>query len=277
MLKLGERQTLRFIKKTDFGIYVGTSEEERVLLPKKQVPEGLTFGDDIDVFVYRDSSDRLIATTKQPLINLGNMAVLTVKATSKIGAFLDWGLEKDLLLPFKEQTYPVKEGKSYLVALYIDKSNRLAATMKVYKYLSNAEKYQKDDVINGIIYEINNEIGAFVAVDNKYYGLIPKKEIHGRLTVGDEIQARVTDVREDGKLNLSLNKKAYLQIEEDAEKILSVIMEYAGVLPYGEKVSPDIVERDFGISKNAFKRALGHLYKEGKIDITEKSIKIKNN
>lgn len=277
MLKLGERQTLRFIKKTDFGIYVGTSEEERVLLPKKQVPEGLTFGDDIDVFVYRDSSDRLIATTKQPLINLGNMAVLTVKATGKIGAFLDWGLEKDLLLPFKEQTYPVKEGKSYLVALYIDKSNRLAATMKVYKYLSNAEKYQKDDVINGIIYEINNEIGAFVAVDNKYYGLIPKKEIHGRLTVGDEIQARVTEVREDGKLNLSLNKKAYLQIEEDAEKILSVIMEYAGVLPYGEKVSPDIVERDFGISKNAFKRALGHLYKEGKIDITEKSIKIKNN
>ena len=277
MLKLGERQTLRFIKKTDFGIYVGTSEEERVLLPKKQVPEGLTFGDDIDVFVYRDSSDRLIATTKQPLINLGNMAVLTVKATGKIGSFLDWGLEKDLFLPFKEQTYPVKEGKSYLVALYIDKSNRLAATMKVYEYLSNAEKYQKDDVINGIIYEINNEIGAFVAVDNKYYGLIPKKEIHGRLTVGDEIQARVTDVREDGKLNLSLNKKAYLQIEEDAGKIISVIMEYAGVLPYGEKVSPDIIERDFGISKNAFKRALGHLYKEGKIDITEKSIKIKNN
>lgn len=275
MLRLGERQTLRFIKKMDFGIYVGTSEEEKVLLPKKQVPEDLKPGDDIDVFVYRDSSDRLIATTKQPLINLGNMAVLTVKATGKIGAFLDWGLEKDLLLPFKEQTYPVKEGKSYLVALYIDKSNRLAATMKVYKYLNSADRYEKDDVVNGIIYEINNEIGAFVAVDNKYYGLIPKKEMHSRLNVGEEIQARVTEVREDGKLNLSLNKKAYLQIEEDAEKILGVIMEYAGVLPYGEKVSPDIIARDFGISKNAFKRALGHLYKEGKIDITEKSIKIK--
>lgn len=275
MLRLGERQTLKFIKKTDFGIYVGVNEEEKVLLPKKQVPENLKIGDDIDVFIYRDSSDRLIATVKQPLINLGNMAVLTVKATGKIGAFLDWGLEKDLLLPFKEQTYSVKEGESYLVALYIDKSNRLAATMKVHRYLKNAAKYQKDDVVKGIIYEINNNIGAFVAVDNMYYGLIPKKEMHSRMTVGEEIQARVTDVREDGKLNLSLNKKAYLQIEEDSEKILSVINEYSGILPYGEKVSPDIIARDFGISKNAFKRAIGHLYKEGKIDITEKSIKIK--
>lgn len=275
MLRLGQRQTLKFIKKTDFGIYVGVNEEEKVLLPKKQVPENLKIGDDIDVFIYRDSSDRLIATVKQPLINLGNMAVLTVKATGKIGAFLDWGLEKDLLLPFKEQTYSVKEGESYLVALYIDKSNRLAATMKVHRYLKNAAKYQKDDVVKGIIYEINNNIGAFVAVDNMYYGLIPKKEMHSRMTVGEEIQARVTDVREDGKLNLSLNKKAYLQIEEDSEKILSVINEYSGILPYGEKVSPDIIARDFGISKNAFKRAIGHLYKEGKIDITEKSIKIK--
>lgn len=275
MLRLGERQTLKFIKKTDFGIYVGVNEEEKVLLPKKQVPENLKIGDDIDVFIYRDSSDRLIATVKQPLINLGNLAVLTVKATGKIGAFLDWGLEKDLLLPFKEQTYSVKEGESYLVALYIDKSNRLAATMKVHRYLKNAAKYQKDDVVKGIIYEINNNIGAFVAVDNMYYGLIPKKEMHSRMTVGEEIQARVTDVREDGKLNLSLNKKAYLQIEEDSEKILSVINEYTGILPYGEKVSPDIIARDFGISKNAFKRAIGHLYKEGKIDITEKSIKIK--
>lgn len=275
MLRLGERQTLKYIKKTDFGIYVGKNEEEKVLLPKKQVPENLKIGDDIDVFIYRDSSDRLIATTKQPLINLGNMAVLTVKATGKIGAFLDWGLEKDLLLPFKEQTYSVKEGESYLVALYIDKSNRLAATMKVYKYLKNADRYQKDDIVNGIIYEINNNIGAFVAVDNMYYGLIPKKEMHSRLTIGEEVNARVTEVREDGKLNLSLNKKAYLQIEEDSEKVLSVISEYSGILPYGEKVSPDIIARDFGISKNAFKRAIGHLYKEGKIDITEKSIKIK--
>ena len=274
MIKLGERQTLRCLKKTDFGIYLGESENEKVLLPGKQVPDNLQQGDKLDVFVYRDSSDRLISTTRQPYITLGELAVLEVKAVGAIGAFLDWGLEKDLFLPFKEQTERVKPGSSCLVALYIDKSNRLAATMKIHKYLKEADKYQKDDVVRGIIYEMNSELGAFVAVENEFYGLVPKKEIHKRMNVGDEITARVTEVRPDGKLNLSMNKKAYMQIDEDAEVILKVIEEYAGVLPYGEKVSPEIIARDFGLSKNAFKRGLGRLYKEGKIDIAEKSIKI---
>lgn len=275
MIRLGERQTLKFLKKMDFGIYVGENEEEKVLLPRKQVPEEIELGDEIDVFIYRDSSDRLIATTRQPLINLGNMAVLTVTSIGNIGAFMDWGLEKDLFLPFKEQTERVTTGKSYLVYLYIDKSNRLAATMKVHKYLTCAEKYQKDDMVSGIVYEINSEIGAFVAVDNEFYGLIPKKEIHGKISVGDVVEARVTEVREDGKLNLSANKKAYLQMDEDSEKVLKVIEEYDGILPYNDKASPEVISRDFGLSKNAFKRAVGHLYKEGKIDIGEKSIKIK--
>ena len=275
MIRLGERQTLKFLKKMDFGIYVGENEEEKVLLPRKQVPEEIELGDEIDVFIYRDSSDRLIATTRQPLINLGNMAVLTVTSIGNIGAFMDWGLEKDLFLPFKEQTERVTTGKSYLVYLYIDKSNRLAATMKVHKYLTCAEKYQKDDMVSGIVYEINSEIGAFVAVDNEFYGLIPKKEIHGKISVGDVVEARATEVREDGKLNLSANKKAYLQMDEDSEKVLKVIEEYDGILPYNDKASPEVISRDFGLSKNAFKRAVGHLYKEGKIDIGEKSIKIK--
>lgn len=275
MIRLGERQTLKYLKRTDFGIYVGEKDDEKVLLPKKQVPEDLKMGDDIDVFIYRDSSDRLIATTRQPLINLGNMAVLTVTSVSNIGAFLDWGLEKDLFLPFKEQTERVKPNNSYLVALYIDKSNRLAATMKVHHHLTEANKYQKDDEVNGIIYEINPEIGAFVAVDNQYFGLIPKKEIHERLSVGQNVQTRVTEVREDGKLNLSPNKKAFEQMEDDAKRVLRVIEEYDGVLPYNDKAAPNVIERDFGLSKNAFKRAVGRLYKEGKIDISEKSITIK--
>ena len=180
MLRLGERQTLKYLNKTDFGIYLGENEREKVLLPKKQVPENLRPGDTLDVFIYRDSSDRLIATTRQPLINLGNMAVLKVNEVGKIGAFLDWGLEKDLFLPFKEQTERVKPGNSYLVALYIDKSNRLAATMKVYRYVKTTGKYQKDDMVTGTIYEINSEIGAFVAVDNEFYGLISKQEMHGK-------------------------------------------------------------------------------------------------
>lgn len=276
MIRLGERQTLKYMKKTDFGIYVGLEQDEKVLLPKKQVPENLKIGDDIDVFIYRDSSDRLIATTNQPLINLGNLAVLTVNSVGNIGAFLDWGLEKDLFLPFKEQTERVKPNNSYLVALYIDKSNRLAATMKIHHYLTEADKYQKDDTVNGIIYEINPEIGAFVAIDNQYFGLIPKKEIHERFAVGQNVQARVTEVREDGKLNLSPHKKAYEQIDEDAKLVLRVIGENDGVLPYTDKAAPNVIERDFGMSKNAFKRAVGRLYKEGKIDIGEKSITIKN-
>lgn len=277
MIRLGERQTLKCLKKMDFGIYLGESEDEKVLLPKKQAPENVQIGDRVDVFVYRDSSDRLISTTRQPYITLGGLAVLEVKAVGKIGAFLDWGLEKDLFLPFKEQTDRVQPDKSYLVALYIDKSNRLAATMKIHRYLKGADKYQKDDMVRGTIYEMNSELGAFVAVENEFYGLVPKKEIHKKMQVGDEITARVTEVREDGKLNLSPNKKAYMQMDEDAETILRVIEEYDGVLPYGEKVSPEIIARDFGLSKNAFKRGVGRLYKEGKIDIEEKSIKIKYN
>lgn len=274
MIKLGERQTLQCVKKTDFGIYLGAGGEDRVLLPKKQVPEGISVGDELDVFIYRDSSDRLIATVKQPYINLGNLAVLKVKEVGKIGAFLDWGLEKDLLLPFKEQTEHVKPGNSYLVALYIDKSNRLAATMKVHRYLRNAVQYGKDDIVHGIIYEINSSIGAFAAIDNEFFGLVPAKEIHENLYVGQNIEARASEVREDGKLNLSLKKKAYLQMDEDAAMILRIIGEYDGVLPYNDKASPAIIEKDFGISKAAFKRAVGRLYKEGKIDIGEKSITI---
>ena len=275
MIKLGERQTLKCVKKTDFGIYLGDNEGDKVLLPLKQVPEGMNIDDELDVFIYRDSSDRLIATVKQPYINLGNLAVLTVSEAANIGAFLDWGLEKDLLLPFKEQTCKVKAGNSYLVALYIDKSDRLAATMKVHKYLQNANKYDKDDVVRGIVYDINNDIGVFIAVDNEFYSIIPSKEEHEQFYIGQNVEARVSDVREDGKLNLSIKKKAFMQMDEDAAMILKKIEEYDGVLPYNDKALPEVIQKDFGISKAAFKRAVGRLYKEGKIDIGEKSITIK--
>lgn len=274
MIQLGEVQSLEIVAVKEFGVYLG-SRQEKVLLPKKQVPENAKTGDKIKVFVYRDSRDRLIATTREPLVTLGHLAVLKVNQVGKIGAFLDWGLEKDLFLPFKEQTEPAVPGKSYLVALYIDKSERLAATMKVHRYLSAAEEYEKDDTVTGIIYEINETIGAFVAVDNRFYGLIPHKEIHEKYAVGQVVEARVTDVREDGKLNLSPKKKAYLQMDEDAEAILKVIREYGGTLPYNDKAAPEIISRDFKMSKNAFKRGVGRLLKEGKIAITENGIDIR--
>ncbi len=273
MIELGKVQKLKVVKEAEFGVYLG-QDDEKVLLPKKQVPEGTRIGDEIQVFVYRDSEDRLISTTNVPKIRLGEVALLRVNDVTKIGAFLDWGLEKDLFLSFKEQTTKVVVGHEYLVALYIDKSNRLAATMKVYPYLKLAGDYEVDDVVTGTVYEIHPDFGAYVAVDNEYQAMIPKREVHTSLKVGDVVEARITSVREDGKLNISPNKKAYLQMDEDGLKIISVIEEYDGVLPYNDKVSPEIIERDFHMSKAAFKRAVGRLYKERKIEITEKSIRL---
>lgn len=276
MIELGKRQVLKVVKKVDFGVYLGEEmtarEHERVLLPGRQVPEGTEPGDTLEVFIYRDSSDRLIATTRVPIIQLHETALLTVADVGKIGTFLDWGLEKDLLLPFKEQTAHVKKGQEVLAALYIDKSSRLCATMKVYPYLQQNSPYIVGDEVKGRVYELSDNFGVFVAVDDKYSGLIPKKEAQGVYQPGEIISCRVTSVREDGKLNLSPRKKAYQQMEEDAALVLKVLDEFAGVLPFDDRVSPEIIKREFGLSKAAFKRAVGHLMKEKKIEIREKRI-----
>ncbi len=274
MIELGKMQTLEVQRIKEFGVYLGEPGEPAasVLLPKKQVPDGIATGDSLEVFIYRDSEDRLIATTSHPKLQVGETAVLTVKEVVKIGAFLDMGLEKDLLLPFREQNHKVRQGESCLVALYIDKSGRLAATMNVYPYMSAESPYGKDDHVSGTIYEINENLGAFVAVDDRYYGLIPKKELYGKYQPGDHVEARVVKVRDDGKLDLSPRQKAYMQMDTDAALVLKVIDEFDGVLPFTDKAKPEIIQREFQMSKNAFKRAVGRLLKEGKIRITEKTI-----
>lgn len=273
-MELGKKQALIIQKQVEFGVYLGEegAEEEQVLLPRKQVPEGAEIGDSIEVFLYKDSKDRLIATTNEPKLELGQIAELKVAQVGKIGAFLDWGLEKELLLPFKEQTAKVREGDSCLVALYIDKSSRLCATMNVYPYLRTDSPYQKDDWVKGRIYETSKEFGVFVAVDHQYSALIPKKEAYGNLKIGDDISARVTGIREDGKIDLSVREKSYLQIEKDAQRVMEVIESYDGILPFNDKASPEIINQEMSMSKNEFKRAVGHLLKKGKIEITEKSI-----
>lgn len=271
---LGKKQTLAVVKKTEFGVYLRT-EEERVLLPRKQVPEGTQVGDEIEVFLYRDSKDRLIATTNEPKIQLGEVKLLRVKDTGAIGAFLDWGLEKDLFLPFKQQTVKVKKGDQCLVSLYVDKSGRLCATMKVYDKLEKKSPYKKDDRVTGIIYEKSLNFGLFVAVDDRYCALIPKREASGRYKVGDRIEARVTDVKPDGKLDLSLREKAFIQMDRDAEAVMEKIIANGGELPFTDKADPELIRAEFGFGKNAFKRAVGRLLKEGKIEIREKSIAIR--
>ena len=272
---LGTKKTLMVVKEVEFGVYLGNSQE-KVLLPKKQVPEGVEVGDPIEVFLYKDSSDRLIATTNEPKIMLGELAVLNVAATGGIGAFLDWGLEKDLLLPFREQTAPLKKGDQILVALYIDKSQRLCATMKVYERLRTDSPYKVDDQVEGIIYELSDNFGVFVAVDNLYSALIPKREAFGKFRVGDRVKARVVKVKEDGKLDLSVREKDFLQMDVVADLIMKRMEEYGGSLPFTDKADPELIKKEFDLSKNAFKRAIGRLLKEGKIEIGEKSIEIRN-
>lgn len=277
MLKLGEEQILKVVRKVDFGAYLAegnSRDEERVLLPFKQVPEGVKVGDEIKVFLYKDSEDRLIATTSEPNLKFNEVKLLTVASVNKIGAFLDWGLPKDLFLPYKEQTMKVEAGDKVLVRLYIDKSSRLCASMRgIYHYLKTQSPYQIGDEVSGRVYEFSKNFGAFVAVDDCFSALIPSHEDHSTLHIGEIIRAKVTEVKEDGKLTLTLREKAYLQIEKDAEKVLSVIDEFAGVLPFNDKAPAEVIMRDVGLSKAAFKRAVGHLYKERIVEITEKSIR----
>lgn len=272
--ELGKRRNLMVVKKVDFGVYLGTADD-RVLLPKKEVPKGIEIGDPVEVFLYKDSDDRLIATTAVPKIVLGETALLTVKETGRIGAFLDWGLPKDLLLPFREQTTKVKKGDEVLVSLYVDKTGRLCATMKVYDMLRTDAPYEKDDLVEGIIYELSDNFGAFVAIDNCYSALIPRREAFGNLRVGGRVHARVVKVHEDGKMDLSVREKAFIQMDKDAQMILKRIEEYGGKLPFNDKAEPAIIEKEFGLSKNAFKRAVGGLLKAGKVTITDKSIKMR--
>jgi hypothetical protein len=275
MLNLGTVQTLTILKQTDFGVYLydpSGSEEERVLLPKKEVPEDVEIGDDLPVFLYKDSSDRLIATTAEPKLTIGTTALLTVKEESTIGLFLDWGLAKDLLLPFKEQTYRAKTGDSVLVSLYVDKSSRLCATMKVYPFLKKIPPYQKDDYVDGLAYEDSKQFGTFIAVDNCYSALVPRQAQASPIPLGSTVHARVTDVRPDGKLTLTLQEKAYIQMDKDSALIYEKLTEAGGFLPYHDKTDPEVIRRIFGLSKNAYKRAIGRLMKEKKILIGKDGI-----
>lgn len=278
MIELGKYQILEAVKKTDFGFYLAESKstaKQSILLPIKEVPEGTSVGDKIEVFIYKDSEDRVIATTAKVPVTIGELAVLPVKEVSKIGAFLDWGLMKDLFLPYKEQTANVQEGDSVLITLYVDKSDRLCASMKVYPLLSTQSPYKRDDMVEGIVYEDIESFGLFVAVDHKYSAMLPRNEIFAPIKVGDTIQARVINVRDDGKLTLSTRQKSYLQMDSDAETIMAKLKASGGFLPYQDNSDPEEIKKEFRMSKNAFKRAIGKLYKDGSITIEEGGIRLK--
>ncbi len=275
MLETGKYHKLRILRKSAHGAYLNKedgSPVDDVLLPIRQVPENSKIGDEIEVFVYMDSEDRVISTVNKPRLVLGECGLLKVAQTTKIGAFLDWGLEKDLFLPFDNQRGKIHTGDIVFAGVIHDNKNRLCATMNAYDMLSADSPYKLNDMVKGTVYAINEKVGVFVAIDDKYHGLIPNREILDNLKFGDEIEARVSNVRTDGKLILSLRKKAYGEIDSDAEKILAELKKNSGVLPYGDKSSPNLIKKKFGMSKAAFKRAIGRLLRNRKIEITDTGI-----
>lgn len=277
MLKLGEQQTLIIEKTVPMGVYLieAAGDTEHVLLPRKQVPEGAAAGSRVSVFLYKDSEDRMIATCRQPALTLHQVGLLRVREVGRIGAFLDWGLDKDLLLPFHEQPKErVQKGQDVLAAVYIDKSGRLCATMNVYPYLETDSPYHKGDEVHGTVYQTSDNFGTFVAVDNRYSALISRKELVRDLRIGEKIRARVISVRPDGKLNLAIRNNAATQMEPDAAIIVEALRANGGVLDFTDKADPGLIRDRMHMSKNEFKRAAGHLLKEGRIEIGDDRIRL---
>ena len=281
MIKLGEMQELEVAKKVDIGVYLKSEDnekpEDRVLLPIKQVPENTKVGDKINVFVYRDSKDRIIATVKRPRIVMGEIAYLKVVEMSSIGAFMNWGLEKDLFLPFKEQVGDIKLNGEYMVGLYIDKSDRLCATMNLFKVLRTDSPYKVNDIVKGTVFSLKRGLGAMIAVDGKYLGLIHEGEILKPIRPGQLIEVRVSNIKEDGKLDLSFKDAPKLQIDKDGEKILKALIRNKGALPLNDDSRPEEINKILGLSKSSFKKAAGHLMKRKVIIMTKSGIKMIDN
>ncbi|AFV01743.1 S1 RNA binding protein domain protein [Dehalobacter sp. UNSWDHB] len=276
MIEYGKMQELKVVKTSQNWHILNAKNDTQnsILLPISLAPKDIKIGDKIEVFVYKDTKERIMATIKKPKLVLGETAALTVVDTTEFGAFLDWGLEKDLLLPLKEQVGEVKKGGTYLVGLALNNSYQLYATMKIYDSLKINSPYKENDNAHGTIYNFNPEFGAFVAVDNQYHGMIPNKELYGSIAIGDKVDIRIKKVRQDGKLELSLRQEIAQQIETDARVILEKLKANGGVLKLNDSSPPEKIKSELKMSKSAFKRALGRLLKEGAIQITDDAIRL---
>lgn len=275
MLKIGDYNDIAVIEKVDFGVYLG-SPEEKVLLPRKYVDEGTEIGDIKKVFIYKDSEDRIIATTAVPKAKVGEFAYLEVKEVNNFGAFLDWGLEKDLFVPYREQTISMEQFKSYVVYIYLDdKTGRIAATTKVSKYLNTLPiDVSEEDEVDLLVYKFT-DIGAVVIVNNKFSGMIYKNDIYQELNIGDRLKGYVFKIREDDKLDIIIRKRGYAKVLDSEEILLDMLKENNGFLPYHDKSPAEEIEKNLHMSKGTFKKAVGGLYKAKVIEIIENGIKLK--
>lgn len=272
MLALGKINRLTVKKQVKFGFYLDGLSWGEILLPNNVAPKDLQIGQTLEVFLYLDSEDQLIATTERPKIKVGEVAMLQVVATTKVGAFVNWGLKKDLLVPFSEQQLPLKEGQSYLLYCYVDNSNRIVASSKLDRHLHKTPApYQAGDKVDIIISE-QTDIGYKAVVNHQHWGVLYKNEVFKPLRRGDKLSAYIVKVRDDGKIDLRLNAATYKQALELTTQILTKLEQNGGKLALTDKSSPEQIYASFGVSKKAFKQAIGTLYKEKKIVIAEHGI-----
>ncbi len=275
MIALGKYNTLTVVKAVDFGLYLDGEERGEILLPNEYVPQNCFPGDELRVFVYFDSEDRIVATTETPHIAVGEFAVMKVVAITSIGAFLDWGLRKDLLVPFREQRDRMTEGRSYLVYAYLDdETDRIVATEKVEKYLGKTvAAYEPGEAVDVLIAR-PSDLGFTVIINNAHWGLIYRNEVFQPLRPGQKLKAFIREVRPDGKIDVVLQQGGYVQVDPLTRKILEKIKDNGGVLDISDKTAPEIIYNIFGCSKKNYKKALGALYKQGVIEIGENEIRL---
>lgn len=274
MLEIGKYNRLEVKKISAIGAFL-VSELGDILMPTKYVPEGLKPGEHVKVFVYLDSEDRLLATTLAPKAQVGEFAVLEVKDVSNVGAFMDWGLEKDLLVPFSEQPRQMQTGEKYLVRVYLDRSERIAASAKIGKFLEKSRIDLKEgEEVKLTFYEFG-ELGAKVIINGRYEGLLFKSELFGNYEVGADAKGFVKKIRSDGKIDVTLRKGGPQEMVGNRESLLRVLSERGGFLPVGDKSSPQLISEMFRMSKKSFKTVIGNLYKEKVIDITPEGIRLR--
>jgi len=272
--KIGHYNQLEILELGEHGAYLDGGEE-KILMPKKFIPENARPGDTVSVFVYLDQDNRLVATTEQALAEVGQFAYLKVAWVNQYGAFLSWGLTKDLFVPFKEQNKKMEKDRSYLVYIYIDDmTKRIVASAKLDKFVEvSCDKYNTGDSVKVIVWK-QTELGYKVIVDNTYAGLLYKNEIFQQLHIGEQLDAVIKSVRPDGRLDVALQRDGKFHVDESSEKILAALRKAGGFLPYGDKTSPEEIYRQFGISKKTFKKSVGALYKKQLLSIEEKGIKL---
>ncbi len=277
MFEVGKYNTLRIVKELSFGVYLDGGDGKEILLPMRYVPKGAKVGDEVEVFIYHDNEGRLIATTARPLATVGEFKFMEVKSVNSTGAFLEWGIMKDLLVPFKEQKMPMREGRWYLVYVRIDHvTGRIVASARIDKYLDNVvPEYEPNQEVRLLVAD-ETEIGYKVIINNLHRGLLYYNEVFRRLERGEEIKGYIKGVREDEKIDVSLTPLGYRKIEGLAGIILESLKSQGGFLAVHDKSAPDVIRSLFQCSKKSFKQAVGSLYKQHLITLEDGGIRLVN-